>query len=140
MIARSCPSFWLAALLPMLAICGRVDPLEAQADPDFFPGVRSTLSRAVPVDEIVPDLLTDLETGSTWNVLGEAIGGPEKGRRLIPVAAYSAYWFGWASFWPQSGVWAGENRLPATDPGSEIEPRTWGSVKFSSPLSEPTQP
>lgn len=47
----------------------------------------------------------DLETGSTWNTKGEATDGPLKGQRLRQIPAYSAYWFAWASFWPNTEVY-----------------------------------
>jgi hypothetical protein len=47
----------------------------------------------------------DTETGSLWNLRGKAISGPLTGESLQPIPAYSAYWFAWASFWPQTAVW-----------------------------------
>ena len=58
----------------------------------------------------------DVETGSTWDILGRAEAGPAAGRRLKPIAAYSAYWFSWASFWPGTLIWDGENIPPPEDP------------------------
>ena len=59
-----------------------------------------------------PPLFTDHETGSTWTILGIAIDGPLAGQHLTPIAAYSAYWFGWASFWPDSEIWDGQDLVP----------------------------
>jgi len=45
---------------------------------------------------------TDQETGSTWNILGEAITGELKGKRLIQQLAFDHFWFAWAAFHPQT--------------------------------------
>ncbi|MFQ5674282.1 MAG: DUF3179 domain-containing protein [bacterium] len=45
-----------------------------------------------------PFTFQDAETGSTWNVLGEAIEGPLSGTKLKRTLSYNAYWFAWATF------------------------------------------
>ena len=40
----------------------------------------------------------DVQTSSTWNVLGEAVAGRLAGSRLQPVAHTSTFWFAWSSF------------------------------------------
>ena len=50
----------------------------------------------------------DADTGSRWNMRGEAIAGPFRGRKLEQVPAYNAMWFAWLSFWPHTEVWRGE--------------------------------
>jgi hypothetical protein len=37
-------------------------------------------------------------TESTWNILGEAIAGPERGARLEPLDHVDTFWFSWATF------------------------------------------
>ena len=71
-------------------------------------------------------LMVDFETGSTWNVLGAAVDGPLEGWQLTPIAAYSAYWFGWASFWQDTEIWDGGNIAP---PPTGVEARSWGGLK-----------
>ncbi len=44
------------------------------------------------------DDVVDVETGSRWNALGEALDGPHRGRRLARVPAVSTYWFAWIGF------------------------------------------
>ena len=44
------------------------------------------------------DEIVDVETGSTWDVLGRAVSGPATGTRLTAVPAVSTFWFGWAGF------------------------------------------
>jgi hypothetical protein len=43
-------------------------------------------------------LITDDETGSTWNILGRAVAGPLAGTRLEPVLHGNHFWFAWAAF------------------------------------------
>ncbi|MBQ36141.1 MAG: hypothetical protein CME04_07100, partial [Gemmatimonadaceae bacterium] len=47
----------------------------------------------------------DEETGSVWTLTGLAIDGPLAGAQLQQLPAYSAYWFAWSSFWPNTDVW-----------------------------------
>jgi hypothetical protein len=42
--------------------------------------------------------ISDAETSSTWNALGEAVAGPLTGTRLTPVQHVSTFWFAWSSF------------------------------------------
>jgi hypothetical protein len=44
----------------------------------------------------------DSQTGSTWNVLGEATAGPLQGRRLRPVTHLDTFWFAWVAFQPET--------------------------------------
>jgi hypothetical protein len=58
----------------------------------------------------------DAETGSRWNMLGEAVAGPLTGRRLAQVPAYNAMWFAWTAYWPDTEVWQpGEGILSPED-------------------------
>ena len=50
----------------------------------------------------------DEQTGSTWNVLGQAVAGPLAGQSLTPVVHGSHFWFAWAAFAPETVVYAGE--------------------------------
>jgi hypothetical protein len=49
--------------------------------------------------------LIDDQTGSTWNVLGQAIDGPLGGQRLEPIVHGSHFWFAWAAFKPDTIVY-----------------------------------
>ncbi|MCP3994667.1 MAG: DUF3179 domain-containing protein [bacterium] len=42
----------------------------------------------------------DAETGSTWNVAGEAVDGELEGSRLERVAHLDTFWFAWATYQP----------------------------------------
>ena len=61
----------------------------------------------------LPLALIDTETGSEWNMLGQAISGPFKGARLTQLTAYNSMWFGWSAYWPETKTWQGEGILPS---------------------------
>lgn len=50
------------------------------------------------------DGFVDTETGSTWNLLGQATDGPLAGRALEPVARTDTFWFAWSTFLPDTEV------------------------------------
>jgi hypothetical protein len=51
--------------------------------------------------------IVDRETGSRWNVLGEAVQGPLTGARLEPVAGGVHFAFAWLAFRPDSTIHRG---------------------------------
>lgn len=42
----------------------------------------------------------DVETGSTWNILGRAIDGELSGQRLAAVPVVDTFWFSWSTYQP----------------------------------------
>ena len=50
------------------------------------------------------DGFVDDETGSSWNVLGKAVGGPLAGEELEPIVHGDHFWFAWAAFNPETRV------------------------------------
>jgi len=42
----------------------------------------------------------DDQTGSTWNVVGQAVSGPLAGSELDPVSHLDTFWFAWATYRP----------------------------------------
>ena len=60
----------------------------------------------------LPLAFADVETGSEWNMRGEALAGPLKGAQLEQIPAYNSMWFGWSAYWPQTHLWNGEGILP----------------------------
>ena len=53
-----------------------------------------------------PSLMTDDQTGSTWDPFsGEALSGELSGRTLNPVKSTTAFWFGWKDFHPDTLVY-----------------------------------
>ena len=47
----------------------------------------------------------DYETGSQWNIFGEATAGTLSGKRLQPVIARSNFWFAWSTAYPDTQVY-----------------------------------
>lgn len=53
--------------------------------------------------ELVEGLVTDRETGSSWNLArGHAVAGPLRGTALQPVPRSSAFDWAWRDFYPHS--------------------------------------
>jgi hypothetical protein len=46
----------------------------------------------------------DAETGSRWNLLGEAVAGPLSGHRLRRVPHVDTFWFAWVAYQPDTRV------------------------------------
>ncbi len=53
------------------------------------------------------DGFVDQETGSRWNILGQAVEGPLAGEQLEKVVAGDHFWFAWATFKPDTIIWRG---------------------------------
>jgi hypothetical protein len=51
------------------------------------------------------NLIKDKETGSEWNILGQAVAGELLGQQLSPVVAINHFWFSWAAFKPETRVY-----------------------------------
>jgi hypothetical protein len=51
--------------------------------------------------------IVDNETGSIWNVLGQATEGPISGSRLIPIVHANHFWFSWGAFKPNTIIYQG---------------------------------
>ncbi len=49
---------------------------------------------------------SDAETGSTWDILGEATDGPLAGEKLTPVLHFDHFWFAWAAFFPATELYS----------------------------------
>ena len=50
------------------------------------------------------DTFRDAETGSTWNILGQATYGPLRGSQLQPVEHLDTFWFAWSAFQPDTTI------------------------------------
>ena len=50
---------------------------------------------------------SDDETGSTWNLDGEAVAGSLTGEKLSEPKSYVAYWFAWSAFNRATELWEG---------------------------------
>jgi len=52
-------------------------------------------------------VITDNETGSEWDVFGQAINGELAGKQLQPVLSHVHFWFAWAAFRPDTTIYGG---------------------------------
>jgi hypothetical protein len=50
-------------------------------------------------------LFIDEQTGSTWNILGQAIAGELAGKQLTQQIAFDHFWFAWAAFHPETALY-----------------------------------
>ena len=55
------------------------------------------------------ELIIDEETGSTWNIVGQAVSGPLTGEMLTPVVHGDHFWFSWAAFKPDTIIYDGNS-------------------------------
>ena len=51
--------------------------------------------------------ILDNETGSVWNILGQAVEGPLAGSQLTRIVHGDHFWFAWAAFNPDTRVYQG---------------------------------
>ena len=49
--------------------------------------------------------IIDEETGSTWNLLGQAVAGELAGQQLTPLVGVNHFWFSWAAFKPETRIY-----------------------------------
>jgi hypothetical protein len=52
------------------------------------------------------DGFRDEETGTLWNILGQAVEGPLTGAQLEKVVSGEHFWFAWATFKPETIIWS----------------------------------
>lgn len=55
------------------------------------------------------EAFTDAETGSSWNLLGQATAGELAGSQLEPIVHDNTLWFSWAAFKPDTRIYTGSN-------------------------------
>ena len=53
------------------------------------------------------DNIMDNETGSVWNILGQAIEGPLAGKELTRIVHADHFWFAWGAFKPDTLIYKG---------------------------------
>ena len=71
----------------------------------FAPAVADGATAANGAAALRDGEFTDAETGTTWNILGQATAGPLAGQRLTPVVHGAHFWFAWAAFRPETTIW-----------------------------------
>lgn len=70
-----------------------------------FGGQSLTFEKATSSDpSTFPFMIRDTETGTTWDLLGRGVSGPNAGQQLQQVPAHNAFWFAWTTFWQNTGV------------------------------------
>jgi hypothetical protein len=101
---------------PVLVVWGADDTASALDDANIAEGrsVGTGLAYLRTVDGQVPafepqgdDTFLDRETGTTWDLFGEAVSGPLAGKRLTPAVHTNELWLAWAAFNPEAEVYAG---------------------------------
>mgnify|MGYP003992668491 FL=1 len=81
-----------------------------------------TVNEQVLTFDLASDVITDNETGSTWDKFGNATSGELIGTRLEPITHAAHFWFAWAAFKPDTEVRGTTEELTAdlveiTSPG-----------------------
>ena len=65
--------------------------------------------RISALEKSVSSTILDEETGSEWNILGEALAGELEGSRLEPVVGIDHFWFSWTAFRPKTRIYEPRN-------------------------------
>jgi hypothetical protein len=56
-------------------------------------------------EDAFPFLLKDRETETVWNLRGQGIRGQHQGQKLAQIPSTNAFWFAWATFWQNTGIY-----------------------------------
>ena len=54
------------------------------------------------------DRFVDDQTGTSWNILGEALEGEMAGKSLTPIVHGNHFWFAWGAFNPDTLIYKGQ--------------------------------
>ncbi|MGD8814139.1 MAG: DUF3179 domain-containing protein [Anaerolineales bacterium] len=85
-----------------------LDPLGAEGRRDI--GSTAVFLRQLDDQEltfrVVGEGIEDIETGSLWNIFGQAVEGSLLGSQLTPVVFAEHFWFAWAAFEPATAIWS----------------------------------
>ncbi len=104
---------------PVLVVWGSEGTASALDSPDVAEGrsvgaglayLRTVDGRVLTFDAQGDDTFKDRETGSTWDLLGNATAGPLAGTKLTPAVHTNHFWFAWAAFNQGSPVYTGTGR------------------------------
>ena len=58
------------------------------------------------------ETFVDVETGTVWTILGDAVDGPLSGGALTPIVHAEPFWFSWAAFKPDTLIYSGQRLGP----------------------------
>jgi len=101
---RPLVAWWAAGTASALESERIVDGVDVGATGVFVPEADGTpLTFSAAGD----GTFTDTETGSTWNLLGEAVAGDLAGSRLEPYVHVDTFWFAWSTFRPDTEIVTG---------------------------------
>lgn len=101
---------------PVLVVWGSEGTASALDSPDIPQGrsvgaglayLRTVDGQVLTFDAQGDDTFKDRETGSTWDLLGNATAGPLAGAKLTPAVHANHFWFAWAAFNEGSPVYTG---------------------------------
>ena len=87
-----------------LVVVWNADPYMAVPFSRQIDGTELTFDMIESGNDTYPFLLKDRETETVWDLKGAGIRGKHKGRLLRQIPATNAFWFAWASFWQNTGV------------------------------------
>ena len=65
--------------------------------------------RISSLEKSVSSTILDEETGSEWNILGEAVAGELEGSRLESVVGIDHFWFSWTAFRAKTRIYEPRN-------------------------------
>jgi hypothetical protein len=70
-----------------------------------FKGRSLTFDRVTSLNlAVFPFMMRDQESGTTWDLLGRGVDGPNAGQQLVQVPAHNAFGFAWSTFWQNTGI------------------------------------
>lgn len=99
-------AFWVpgaSSALDGFEVSGGVDVGATGVFSPFVDGQSLTFSSTINASSGAA-AITDAETGSTWNIFGEATDGELVGTKLDQLIHIDTFWFAWIAFHPDSAV------------------------------------
>ena len=93
--------FWAPGTASALDRSSIADGRDVGSSAVFQPEVEGRHLTFTAADD---DRFTDRETGSTWNLLGDAVAGPLAGKHLRAVPHGNHFWFAWGVFRPDTRI------------------------------------